>query len=209
MVTMRQLLPLSLLLLLIEVLGGCAAPAAQSTHSVKKALSGGQYTFIYFSGMDAELSNPSITPSVENYFICLPLPRQHEEAKASAALARMEVTNGQLSFVEASAEGQGEDRLFPIVVRKGVAINHRSPKVEFRTVLFRDGGNDWHLAISSKQYSLRQIGEDLAELGAQEAYDISLTTRKGWYRYADAQFELRNKRAPVEELLLFHPSKKP
>lgn len=206
---MRQLLPLSLLLLLIKLLGGCGTPAAQSTHSVKKALSGGHYTFIYFSGMDAELSNPSITPMVENHFMCLPLPRQHEELAASAALAKMEVTNGRLSFSESSAEGQQTDRLYPIVVRRGEAVNHRSPKVEFRTVLFRSGGDDWHLAISSRQYSLRQIGEDLAELGAEEAYDISLTSRKGWYRYANAQFDLRHKRAPVEELLLFHPSKKP
>lgn len=196
-----------LLLLLIEVFGGCGTQVAESTHSVVKALSGGQYTFIRFSGMDVELAHPSIEPSVNDYFLCLPLPREHEEAAASSALARMEVTEGSLRFL--SSEDRSGGHLFPVVVRDGEAVFHQSPKVEFRTVLFREGGSDWHLAISAKQYSLRQLGEDLAELGVSEAYDVSMTTRKGWYRYADAPFELRNKRAPVEDLLLFHPSKKP
>ncbi len=195
-----------LLLLLISFLGGCTEAEPTSTHRVVRSLSGGEYTLIHFSGMDAELAHPSIEPSVESYFLCLPLPRVHEEAAASSAMAQMTVEEGQLVFTD--TDDRDGASTFPIVVRDGEAVFHQSPRVEFRTVLFREGGQDWHLAISTRQHSLRQIGEDLVELGVSEAYDVSMTAQKGWYRYADAAFELRKKRDPVEDLLLFHPAKK-
>lgn len=198
-----------LLLLLIEFLAGCGSSEPGSTHSVMKALSGGRYTIIHFSGMSAELAHPSIEPTLEDCFLCIPLPRQHEEMDASSELGRISVSDGRLSFTPVKDGVKSGDRLFPTLVKDGEPVFHPSPRVEFRTVLFRDGGDEWHLAVSEKQYSLRQTGEDLAEFGAEEAYDLSLTIRKGWYRYADAAFELRKKRAPVEDLLLFRPTKKP
>lgn len=210
MTSMRHL-PLMMTALCCSAFFGCTPPEAGTSHEVKRARSGGEYQFISFTGVQAELMHPSADPSGSQYYLCLPLPERLKSYDNDLPLARMDVRNGTLHFQEVGSAGEssteGDVHLYHYVVKEGKALTSSNPKLEFRIVLLRMGSGEWRLALSKKQYSLRQLGEDLSELGAREAFDMPLTERTGWYRYAEVPFELRKGKTVADDLLIFSAKK--
>lgn len=191
-------LPLLTAFCCLSLLYACEAPVAETAFQVKRASSGGDYTFISFKHMEAEILHPSATPG-DNYFLCLPLPETPDSYNTNIPLGTLTIDKGSFSFSPYRADDRLPEHTFYYVVQDGKPVANNHPKLEFRTALAKFNG-DWNLVISRKQYSMRQLGKDLAELGVSEAVEIPLTQRIGWYRYAEAPFELRRGKAVVQDL---------
>ncbi len=199
---MKNLTIWSICFCLTALISGCEPEAPGSSHDHRKARSGGDYYLIEFTGMQAEVIHPSANPEGDQFFLKLPLP-ENEDQYLAAPLAVISIEDRGLSFSPFRADGNPPEHTFYYVVKDGEAVKNPNPKLEFRVALAKFGSDKWTLAIGRKQYSLRQLGQDLAEFGATEAVEIPLTDMQGWYRYADANFELRRTRKPVSGLLVF------
>lgn len=182
----------------LSLFTACEKPVAEMAQEVVRANSGGDYFLISWHHMEAEILHPSATPG-ENYHLCLPLPASPESYNTKVPLGTLLIENGGFSFTPYRADGRLPEHTYYYVVQDGKAVNNNHPKLEFRTALARFG-NEWKLVISKKQYSMRQLGKDLAEFGATEAVEIPMTQRIGWYRYAEAPFELRRGKAVAQDL---------
>jgi len=193
----------ALLLLCISALTGCEAPIADSTHEVKRCRSGGEYMVVEFTEVEAELMHPTAKPEVDKYLLKLPLPEKETTFDQGVPLATLVVKNGALAFDAFEGEGAPPPMTYHRVVHRSAPISNAGPKLEFRVALVQFQQGRWQLAIGKKQYSRRQLGIDLHELGAVEAIDIPLTEQAGWYRYAEAPFELRKGKHIADQLLVF------
>lgn len=182
----------------LSFLTACEKPVPETAQEVVRAKSGGDYFLISWRHMEAEILHPSATPG-ENYHLCLPLPSSPETYNTKVPLGTLVTENGSLAFSPFRADGRLPEHTYYYVVKDGNAVNNNHPKLEFRSALARFG-DEWKLVISKKQYSMRQLGKDLVDFGASEAVEIPITQRLGWYRYAEAPFELRKGKAVAVDL---------
>lgn len=182
----------------LSLLIACENPASETRQDVVRASSGSDYFLISWQHMEAEILHPSASPG-ENYHLCLPLPASAESYNTKVPKGTLTIENGVFSFSPYRADGPLPDHTYSYVVQDGNAVVNNHPKLEFRLALARFG-SEWKLAISKKQYSMRTLGKDMAEFGATEAIEIPITQRVGWYRYAEAPFELRKGKAVAVDL---------
>lgn len=184
------------------LLVGCNEPVTTPVESeAVRAPSGGQYQRYTWRNMEAELLHPSAQPEGENIYLMLPLPELSLSTPNSKPLASVHVELGRHSLHPA-VQAENEKNNFHFVVQNGVAVPDGAASMHFFVVLEFTGDHDGQLFITQKQYSLRQVGEDMAHFGVKNAVAIPLTTRVGWYRYANAPFELRKDRLEAAELFV-------
>jgi hypothetical protein len=188
------------LFLLTALLFGCSENDAPLVNSeAVRAASGGQYQRYTWRTMDAELLHPSAQPEGENVFLVLPLPELTASLPGDAKLGFVHVDEGKHALHPA-VQAENKNTAFRFVVENGVALDDRSEQMHFYVVLEFTGDHAGQLFITQKQYTLRQVGQDMADFGVNNAIAVPLTTRVGWYRYANAPFELRKDRLDAVQL---------
>jgi len=191
------------------VLFGCAEDNSPRVDSMAlRAPSGGNYQQYTWHHMDAELLHPSAQPTGEDIYLVLPLPELHITQPGNAALGFVEVVAGKHALHPA-VQAENKRNAFRFVVENGQAVPDRAEQMHFYVVLEFTGDHAGQIFITQKQYSLRQLGEDMAHFGVKNAVAIPLTTRGGWYRYANAPFELRKDRLDAAQLFILKQQVKP
>jgi hypothetical protein len=188
---------------------GCNAAETPLVESeAVRAPSGGQYQRYTWRTMDAELLHPSAQPDGENIFLVLPLPELTGPAPSGAKMAFVQVNDGQHALHPAD-KAENKTTALRCVVENGIALDDRSEQMHFFVVLEFTSDHAGQLFVTQKQYSLRQLGQDMAHFGVQNAVAVPLTTRGGWYRYANAPFELRKGRLEAAQLFTLKQQAQP
>lgn len=196
---LTQLRFFSLALITTLFLGCSEAETPLAASEAVRAPSGGQYQRYTWRTMDAELLHPSAQPEGESIFLVLPLPELAGPVPSGAKMAFVHVNDGKHTLHPAD-EAENKTTAFRYVVENGIALSDRSEQMHFFVVLEFTGDHAGQLFVTQKQYSLRQLGQDMAHFGVKNAVAVPLTTRGGWYRYANAPFELRKDRLEAAQL---------
>ena len=192
-----------------SVLFGCAEDTRPLVDSeALRAPSGGQYQRYAWCNMDAELLHPSAQPVGENIYLVLPLPELNITQPSNAKLGFVEAVAGKHALHPA-VQAENKRNAFRYVVENGQAVPDRAEQMHFFVVLEFTSDHTGQIFITQKQYSLRQLGEDMAHFGVKNAVAIPLTSRGGWYRYANAPFELRKERLDAAQLFTLKQQEKP
>lgn len=158
--------------------------------------------------MDAELLHPSAQPMGENIYLVLPLPELNITQPSNAKLGFVEAVAGKHALHPA-VQAENKRNAFRYVVENGQAVPDRAEQMHFFVVLEFTSDHAGQIFITQKQYSLRQLGEDMAHFGVKNAVAIPLTSRGGWYRFANAPFELRKDRLDAAQLFTLKQQEKP